>query len=361
MFQKSVNGLAVLLLLAAGAASAQTTTIQVIPVSGSPTASGTALLTALAGITDASASKHYVLKLDPAIYNIATTQLVMKPYVDIEGSGQGSTIVQGTGNDDGSYLTGIIQAASQAELRNLQVASAGAGHDASVGIYVPPGANSSVRDVTISAGNATNNWGIRNLSASPSIQNVTINVAASSSYESHGIGTTSTGARPVIKHTVINLTGSGSYAYGIYSDGVTTPQEMRDLEITVSGSNAGSYGIYVESGGTGQTFLLTSSTVTVSGGSVNYGIVFIGGTFGIFNVKTSLLSATGTTSTAIYAPSTNVLSVNASELSGTSAINASGTIVKVGASRLSGTVVGGTLLCAGAYNGSFVALNATCH
>jgi hypothetical protein len=89
MFKKPVYGLALLLLLTSAAAIAQTT-VHVVPVSGNPTASGAALLSALAGITDATSFKPYVLKLDPAGYYVGSTPVVMKPYVDIEGSGQGA-------------------------------------------------------------------------------------------------------------------------------------------------------------------------------------------------------------------------------------------------------------------------------
>lgn len=359
MFRKSFYGLAALLLLTAGAAAAQPTTIHVSPVSGSPTASGTALLNALAGITDASAFKSYVIKLDPGGYNVWATQLVMKPFVDIEGSGQGSTSISGLGNADGSYLTGIIQAAPQAELRNLSVVSTGSGQTTSIGIYVPSGANPSIRDVTIQAGNASNNWGIRSLGASPTIQNVTISVSVAGS-QSYGIGTTSSYANPTIKHTVVNLSGSGSYAYGLYSDGVSAPLELRDLEISIVGSSVGSYGFYVDNVGSGQTFLLTGSTVTVSGATFNYGVVFYGGAGGVLNLKTSYLKATGTNSYAVYVASTSSASLNQCEATGTAAIQTTSAAIYVGASRIAGTVAGATT-CAGAYNGNYVALNSTCH
>jgi hypothetical protein len=362
MFQKSVNVFAVLLLLAAGAAVAQPTTVYVSPVSGNPVASGTALLNALAGITDNSVSKLYVVKLDPGVYSLSSTELVMKPYVDIEGSGQVSTIISGVGNSDGSYTTGTVQTAAQAELRNLQVASAGWSQLNSIGIYVPAGANTRIRDVTVTAGGGSNNnWGIRSLGASPVIQNVTINVSGGG-YQSYGIGTTSSNAKPVIKRTVINLATTSSYAYGIYSDGVSAPQAMRDLEISVTGS-AGSYGIYVDSYGSGQTFLLTGSTLSASGATYDYGIVFYGNAGGVFNVKTSSLKAgSGTNSVGFFASSTSNVTFNQSEIAGsTFSIQAAGTLVDVGASRVSGSVSGGTVACAGAYNASFVALNATCH
>jgi hypothetical protein len=361
MFRKSVHGLAVLFLLTAGAAAAQPTTVSVSPVSGNPTASGTALLNALAGITDAGVFKTYVIKLDPGSYNIGNTQLVMKSFVDIEGSGQVSTIIEGLGNSDGSYLTGIIQTAPQAELRNLEVASTGLGRTTSIGIYVPSGANSSIRDVTILAGGASNNWGIRSLSASPSIQNVTINVSAGGS-QSYGIGSTSSSANPTIKHTVINLTGSGSYAYGLYSDGVSAPLDLRDLEISIAGSGlVGAYGFYIDNVGSGQTFLLTGSTVNVSGATYNYGVVFYGGTSAVLNLKTTYLKASGTNSYGLYVASgSNGASLNHCEVTGTAAIQAYTAPVYVGASRIAGTVTGATT-CSGAYNGYYAALSTSCH
>jgi hypothetical protein len=361
MFRRFVPVLATLLLLTAGAVSAQPTTVYVSPVAGNPAASGTALLNALAAITDATAFKPYVLKLDPGGYNLGSTQLVMKPYVDIEGSGQGSTILQGPGNGDTSYLTAIVKTAPQAELRNLGVASTGSGYTSSIGVYVPSGANTSIRDVTINAGNASNNWGIRSLAASPILQNLTINVAVGG-YQSYGIGTTSSSAYPVIKRSVINLSGSGSYAYGIYSDGVSAPQEMRDLEISVTGSSFGAYGLYVDSYGSGQTWLLTGSTVNVSGSTYDYAAVFYGNTGGVFNFKTSYLKAVGTNSWGVYASSSYGVSFNHCEVTGsTYSIQAPGTTVDIGASRIAGTVSGGTVACAGAYNPYYVALNATCH
>ena len=362
MIRTSVLGLAVLFLLAAGTAFAQPTTILVSPVSGSPTMSGTALLNALAGIIDASASKPYVIKIDPGVYNLGSTQLVMKPYIDIEGSGQTSTSLQGPGNSDSSFLTGIIKTASSAELRNLQVVSQGAGQTTSIGIYVPSGSNTSIRDVTIIAGSASNSWGIRNLAASPILQNLTINVTGAGN-QAYGIGTTSTNARPIIKRTVINLTGAGAFAYGIYNDGVAAPQEMRDLEISVATSSSGAYGFYIDNFGSGQTYLLTGSTVTVSGGSSNYGVVFYGGTGGVFNFKTSYIKATGSSSYGVYSSfSTGGVSFNHCEVTGTTdSIDGPGTPVFVGASRIAGTVVGSTVACAGAYNANYAALNTTCH
>src|SRR5574342_108656 len=64
----------------------------VSPESGdSPVANGIALINALNGITDASSTNQYVLKLGPAIYDVQGTGVQMKEYVDIEGSGENTT------------------------------------------------------------------------------------------------------------------------------------------------------------------------------------------------------------------------------------------------------------------------------
>jgi hypothetical protein len=362
MIQRCTYTLTVLWLLAAGAAGAQTTTIQVSPVPANPPASGTALLNALAAITDNSSSKPYVLKLDPGMYYLASTQLLMKPYVDIEGSGQTATVISGSGNGDTSYTTAIVKAAAPAELRDLQVLSYGGGLASSIGVYIAAGTAVSLRDVTITTGGATENWGIRNVGASPSIQNVTINLSSGGSL-AYGIGTTGSGASPLIKDTVINLSGAASQAAGIFSDGIAAPQELRDLEISVTATGSGAYGIYVSSFGTGQTFLLTGSVITVSGATGNYGVVFHGNAGATFNVKTSYLKASGgTTSTGFDAPTSGTVTFDLSEVTGTTySIQATGTTVNVGASRIAGTVSAGTVVCAGAYSATYGALSSICH
>jgi hypothetical protein len=62
--------------------------------------SGTALLNTLAGIT-ADVNNRYVIKLGPGVYDIGTSSLQMKQYVDVEGSGEKGTIILGTVSNPG--------------------------------------------------------------------------------------------------------------------------------------------------------------------------------------------------------------------------------------------------------------------
>lgn len=90
-------------------------TVHVHPVPGNHTASGTALINAMSGITNASATKRYVIKPEPGIYDIGSTMLTQKDYVDLEGSGQQATVIQGVGvTRPGSRTSSRCRAAASA-------------------------------------------------------------------------------------------------------------------------------------------------------------------------------------------------------------------------------------------------------
>jgi hypothetical protein len=98
-------------------------TVLVKPV-GSAAANGAALLAALAGIASPSAANPWLLKIEPGVYNVgAPGSLVMRPFVDIEGSGE--TVTKITGPGDGSNTVGTVQAVNNSELRFLTVENTG--------------------------------------------------------------------------------------------------------------------------------------------------------------------------------------------------------------------------------------------
>ncbi|MBK8598213.1 MAG: hypothetical protein IPN83_22070 [Holophagales bacterium] len=105
-------------------------TLLVGPV-GTAAQNGAALLAALAGITTASATNPWLVKVEPGVYDVGTTPLTMKPYVDLEGSGEGVTRLLGS-TSAGSPSTGTVVGSSNAELRFLTVESAGANVHAAI-------------------------------------------------------------------------------------------------------------------------------------------------------------------------------------------------------------------------------------
>ena len=90
----------------------------------------TSITAALNAISDNSALTPYLIKVGPGIYN---EQIVMKSYVDIEGCGEGITIISSSGGDE---TTPTVKAASNSELRLLTVecSASGAGNNAT-GLY----------------------------------------------------------------------------------------------------------------------------------------------------------------------------------------------------------------------------------
>ncbi|MDH3744746.1 MAG: right-handed parallel beta-helix repeat-containing protein [Acidobacteriota bacterium] len=96
----------------------------VVSAAGSATQNCTGLRDTLAGITTTAADNPYVLRLEPGEYDCGATSLVMKSYVDLEGSGEGVTRVFGVPEGDplvGDPEPAVVAMADQMELRFLTV------------------------------------------------------------------------------------------------------------------------------------------------------------------------------------------------------------------------------------------------
>jgi hypothetical protein len=338
------NSSAHILLTVVGYYSRDMQTVHVHPVPGDGTASGTRLINALAGITDASATKRYVVKVEPGIYDVGATMLEMKPYVDIEGSGQQATVIKGVGNADETLVTGVVRGASSCELRDLQVQSVG-----SPALYISIAvlvynADTSIRDITVSVTGETT-WGIRNANSPASIEGVTIDSQATR--VAYGIGNKFVQSLPTIRRTVIRAAGN-NIAYGISSVDGASPREVRDVEVDVTGNNA--YGFFVDPAGfpTPKT-RITNSTIVSS----KMGVRFEGDGL---DIEHSQIRAA---ETGIYSQF-STMRVTSSEVSGSVE-----TVVLYGAP----TLIADTLLdggpatasaCAGVYDEAFTFYASTC-
>lgn len=323
-------------------------TVHVHPVPGNHAASGTALLNAMNGITNASATKRYVIKLEPGIYDIGSTMLTQKPYVDLEGSGQQATVIQGVGNDDPDSYTAVVKAASSAEIRDLQIKSAGQGYSRSMALLIRE-ADTSVRDVTLLSENASLiNWGIRHPGSSAKLDGVTITVRGGST--AYGFSSPDLfNLSPIIENTVIDVSGATSNSTGIFSGPTTRLDMVRNVRIKVSGGSQ-AYGIDIENnfGSPNGGFLrLTNSTITVEA-PTSYGIQSDATT--PFRIEQSQVSASGV---GVYASNSATVTIEHSAISGaTNTVNAFA--AQIGASRLDGgPVIAGGGVCAGVYDESY--------
>ena len=85
----------------------------------------------MSGITDPSASNAYLVKVEPGIYDLEASSLFMRPFVDIEGSGEGiTTITSALGSGSGTVV-----GANNSELRYLTVKNTGEAGQQVVAIF----------------------------------------------------------------------------------------------------------------------------------------------------------------------------------------------------------------------------------
>jgi hypothetical protein len=158
-------------------------TVVVSPV-GTDAENGTALLAALAGITDASATKPYLLSIESGTYDLGTASLQMKEHVDVAGSGELNTTI--TRAATGGCSNGTVIGANNVELRLLTVSNTGGPGGCTVGIY-NEAASPRLTHVTVTAsGGIAENYGVSNDSSSPTMTNVTVTVPGGSN-ENNGV------------------------------------------------------------------------------------------------------------------------------------------------------------------------------
>jgi len=161
----------------------------IVSPAGTAAESGADLLAALASITDASASNPYLVKIEPGIYDVGSVVLQMKQYVDMEGSGVGTTTI--TGNVDGD-TTGVVMGASNAELRFIKVENSGGGNSANA-IYNNSSSPVITNVTAIASGAFISNRGIKNNCSFPTVTDV---IAAASGAAILNWGIQNSGSSP---------------------------------------------------------------------------------------------------------------------------------------------------------------------
>ncbi len=183
---------------------------------GGDIAAGNSLQNALHWTSGATMYKPYLIKIEPGYYDLGTTPLAMRSYVDIEGSGIDRTFIKSSVHFF-SVLTGAVIGANSSELRNLTVT------------------------VSPTTGTSTGHGvALYNNSASPSLFRVKLKCDAISPKD--GFGIYNTNASPVLNHVTIDMT-SGENSYGIYNIH-DCKVAIYNSEISVTQANANLYGIY---------------------------------------------------------------------------------------------------------------------
>lgn len=187
-----------------------TRTVVVSP-NGTATQNGTALLSAMDTISNSnpSASNPWLLKLEPGNYDLGAGALTLQPYVDLEGSGEGTTTISST-TFTGSppVTTATVIAASNSEMRFVTIVNYGGGTQ-KVAILVPNNAtNARVTHVTalVNTGGSDNTGLVNSPGASVTVQESTFNISNGAS----NTGLINNGTTVTVQRSVLLATGNAN-------------------------------------------------------------------------------------------------------------------------------------------------------
>jgi hypothetical protein len=221
-----------------------------------------------------SASRPCLVKILPGVYDVGTNVLKMRPYVDVEGAGENTTIVTGVGGSSTAEpSTGVVRGASNAELRFLTVkavSNAAQEHGHVVAVYNDQAATK-LTHMTVQATGTSSNGKIAGIyntnAAAPVLTSLTI-TASGSGFGDDFVGMYNANSSPVVSDVTISVTGNGmSTNYGVYNDGAN-PQ-MRNITASVTGgTSGGNYGYY----NTNSSPVMENMRVHATGAMFNYGI-----------------------------------------------------------------------------------------
>jgi len=176
---------------------------------------------AMNSITDASAANPYLLYIGPGQYTLNTT-LVMKPFVDVTGSGEQVTWLMGaistTALDETSA---IVKGANNAALSQLSVSNTGGG-TYSIGIF-NTGLNVTARlqQLSVYAKGGAGNVGVLNDGSSPMMTGLNMAVEGTGIEQNVGIFNLNSSAPTIIGVNV--LVWGGNVALGISNNSSSVP------------------------------------------------------------------------------------------------------------------------------------------
>jgi len=328
-------------------------TVMVSPL-GSPTENGTQLLVKMDGIT-ASSANPWLLKLEPGTYDIGANTLTVKPYVHVEGSGTGITVIRGNPASTPQSLTGVISCGDGTELRRLTVENYGASGDSNA-VYMENASNVSLIEITARATAVGNNAVAIYLNKSGT-DLFRVNAQASSNGAfSAGIYSLSTGfSATLCTISASQPVGATGDSYGVHTD---TAAQFHGCTIQAGGGGSYTYGIL---NGTSGYVSVEGGIVTGSNGSVWNHAIWSAGSL---HCRGTELSSQGSDQSfgILNANDASSAFFEGGKIWGSNKAvrnDSSKGIVFIAASQLYNGV-GGTVTCAGVYDANFAFYPSTC-
>jgi Collagen triple helix repeat (20 copies) len=225
-------------------------TVLVSPTGANAVADGGLLTSALAGISGPSQENPYLVWVEPGVYDLGTGSLAIPSWVDVQGSGEETTTIEGEG-------TVAVNAASHTEIRELTVSdtNGSAGGEA---IETSGG----LRDVTAQATGTAAATGVDAVTPTMPMLDVTATATATGPLGSPTALAINTFNPTTIdggSYTASNGTSSGVAAALLAQSAAT----VRDATLQASG---GASAYAADLGGTSQTVQIAGSTLVGAAG-----------------------------------------------------------------------------------------------
>lgn len=206
--------------------------------------------------------------------------------------------------------------------------------------------NTNVRDLTITASGPStcSLWGIRLVSMTGEINDVTVNLSGGG--VAQGI-TSKSFSTPKIHGAHITVTAPSSWGYGFLATGAGAFPEIEDARVEVNGGTL-AYGLSQDTSAftaaeiRGSTFIVSAPSGSATG-------VFFQGSN--LRISRSTLRASGGTSVGINGTGGGNILVDNSEIAGATA-TVSGGAVSIGGSKLDGGAASGAT-CAGVWDENY--------
>jgi hypothetical protein len=240
--------------------------------------SGTALRAAVDVIAD---GKTWLVKVEPGVYDLGATPLILKPGIHLQGSGEDSTFLRSSVT---GLNTGTVVGASGAQLSSLTVENTGGVAEA-IAVYSDSGAaNFSFHDiVAIARGGTSYSIGIYLKGAQGTFKNVRA-FAASPDYANAFRCRDCTAN---LLESALEAQG-GNLSLGIYTAATTAGKTVYLRNVTAQASGAvDNWGVYADG-----DMVLVNVEAVGTGGTRSTGF-FVGEGNG--TVRNSVLTATGAT------------------------------------------------------------------
>jgi hypothetical protein len=298
----------------------------------------TTLTAALASISGNDAAHRYVIKVAPGTFD-EPTGVDLKDYVDIEGSGQGVTVITAT-SAAVSNTTMRATGSLHTEVRSLSVESTGTGASTAAAIRataVTTGDSFRLTDVT-AAGLATGTGdgiGVYIATSSPRLHHLTVRASGGTAH-----AFIANNGSPAIADMTASATASGGAAVGVQTEGSASPV-VDGLTANVTGT-----------GFTAAVYLQHTSALTVKNATITSSLDGVNANSSGTSAFTNLSATAGPGGFGVWARAGGTVLVRDSSLSGGDSAVQNGGTLRISNTEMNGPTIG-TPTCLNTYTPSF--------